>query len=87
MSGIRLCGSKPRGRPSSYFHRLGGHHTLARADPTDAAHPLLAAEHLLLNQQAFLAVVVDDELRGPVAERWVNIVMGSSIWPSESMTV
>jgi hypothetical protein len=47
----------------------------------------LAAEHLLLNQQAFLAVVVDDELRGPVAERWVNIVMGSSIWPSESMTV
>jgi hypothetical protein len=34
------------------------------------AHPPLTAEHLLLNQQAFLAVLVDDELRGPVAERW-----------------
>src|SRR5206468_10956950 len=47
---------------------------LPRADPADPAHALLAAEHLLLDQQLFLAgFVVGDEPRRPVAEFRVHI--------------
>ena len=72
--GNALMRIEPAGAAFLVFHRLGGHDTLARADPADAAHALLAPEHLLLDQQPLLAVGVDHELRGAVAVGRIEIV-------------
>src|SRR3984893_18646167 len=74
-AGRRLCGSKPPGAPLLVAHLFGGDHALSPPAPADAAHPLLAAEDLILDQEALLAVLVDDELWRPVAEGRVHIVI------------
>ena len=74
MSGMRLCGSNPPGRPSSYFIVCGLDLALARADAADPAHALLAAEQLALDVSFSLpVVVVDDEPRRAVAEFRVHV--------------
>jgi len=45
------------------------------ADAADPAHPLLAAEDLLFDEEPLFAVLVDDELGRPVAKTGVQIVV------------
>ena len=73
--GDALMRVEPAGPAFLVFHRLGGHDTLARADPADPAHALLAPEHLLLDQQHLLAVAVDHQLRRTVAVGRIEIVL------------
>ena len=62
---MRLCGSKPPGEALPVVHHFRRDDALSRPDPADAAHPLLAAKDLILDQQPLLAVLVNDELLGP----------------------
>src|SRR5712671_8184750 len=66
---------EPAGAAFLVFHGLGGHHPLACAAPADAAHALLAAEHLLLDEQPLLAVAVDHQLWRAVAVGRIEIVL------------
>ena len=76
--GDALMRVEPAGAALLVFHRLGRNHTLARADPADPAHTLLASEHLLLDEQPLLAVAVDHQLRRAVAVGRVEIVIPQS---------
>jgi hypothetical protein len=49
--------------------------TPCRAPTADPAHTLPAAEDLFLDQQPLLAVLIDDELGRPIAERRVDVVV------------
>jgi len=58
-------GVKPAGTTVLVAHCLGRHDALPGADPADPAHPLLAAEDLLLDLQPLFAILIYDELGGP----------------------
>src|SRR6185503_9205992 len=69
------------------FHRVGGDDTLPGADRAGAAEPGLgAAEHLLLDHQPLLAVLVLEQARRPVAEARVDVAV-PQIERFEHMTV
>ena len=61
------------------FHVLhggfGGHLTLPGADGPDDAEALLAAQHLPLDEEALLAVGVDDRSGAPARERRVDVLV------------
>src|SRR5256714_6651532 len=58
------------------LHRIPGAATLARAAPAGAAEPgLRAAEDLLLDDEALLAVLVLDQPRRPVAEAGLHVIV------------
>src|SRR5438477_539419 len=58
------------------LHRIAGDDALARADPAGAAEPGLgAAEDLLLDDEALLAVLVFDQPRRPVAEAGLHVIV------------
>ena len=63
------------GAPLLVAHRIGRDDALPRADTADPAHTLPAAEDLLLDQQPFFAVFIEDELRRTIAKRGVEIVV------------
>ena len=56
-------------------HRVGRDDALARADAADAAEAGAAAEDLVLQQQALLAVLVLDQLRRALAVLRVHVVV------------
>ena len=66
---------EPSRAPFGVGHRRGLDRALPRADPTDAAHSLLAAQDLLFDQQHFLAVIVDDQPWRAVAKRLVQVIV------------
>src|SRR5207248_8122775 len=58
------------------LHRITGDDALARADPAGAAEPgLRAAEDLLLDDEALLAVLVLDQPRRPIAEAGLHVIV------------
>ena len=58
------------------LHRVAGDDALAGADPTGAAEPGLgAAQHLLLDDEPLLAVLILDQPRRPVAEFRVHVLV------------
>src|SRR6185312_3602033 len=56
------------------FHRVVDHRSLAGADTAQGADTLLAAEHLLLDHQALLAILIAHQARRPVAKRRIHVV-------------
>jgi len=75
MSGMRACGSKPPLRPSLYSIACRPDHALPGAHAADAAEARSAAEDLLLQEQALLAVIVLHEFRGARSILRVHVVV------------
>ena len=67
---------EPAGLAVPVLHRVGGDDALPGADRAGAAEPGLgAAEDLLLDDEALLAVGVLDQPRRPVAEPRVHVMV------------
>ncbi len=60
--------------PLLVLHGIVHHGAITRANTADGTQTLLAAEQLLADLQALLAVLVANELRRLIAEFWVHVV-------------
>ena len=60
------------------LQRVVHHGAVARANATDSAEPLLAAEQLLADLQALLAVLVADQLWRLITELRIHVVIPES---------
>src|SRR5512133_3877166 len=73
MSGMRVEPALPA---LAVLHRVGRDDALPRPDPAGAAESgLRAAEDLLLDNEALLAVFVLDQSRGPIAEAGLHVIV------------
>jgi hypothetical protein len=61
--------------PVHELHRRLVHLALPGADGADDVQPFLAAQHLVFDEQALLAVGVDDDLGSAVAEAGVDVLV------------
>ena len=72
-AGVRV---EPAGAPFHVLHRgFGGHLTLPGPDGADDAEALLAAQDLSLDEEALLAVGVDDDPGRPLAKARVDVLV------------